>query len=47
MKVLLRAVLVLSVFVVAFLITTIVFDTIERHNGYYDQGLRESSEVMK
>jgi hypothetical protein len=47
MKIILRSIILLVVFVVAFLSTTVFFDTIERHNGYYNQGIAESNEVGK
>ena len=43
----LRTVIILAIFVVAFLVTTIFFDTIERHTGYYDQGIADSKGVYE
>lgn len=47
MKPLFQSTVLLITFVVAFLITTIITDTIDRHDGYYDQGRQESNEVGK
>lgn len=47
MKLILRSFLLLFIFILAFFVTTAVFDTIERHTGYYDQGQRDSAMVGK
>ena len=45
MKILIRGIVLLITLTVAFLVTTIFFDTLERHMGYYDQGLKDSASV--
>lgn len=42
-----RVFLVIPVFILSFFIATALFDTVEKHIGYYDEGLRESAEVGK
>jgi hypothetical protein len=32
-------------FIIAFYATTALFDTLEHHMGYYDQGIAKSNEV--
>ena len=39
--------ILLFVFVFCFFVTTAFFDILERHMGYYDQGIQESQEVGK
>ena len=43
----LRTIVLLATFIVAFLVTTIFFDTLERSIGYYDEGLRDSASVSQ
>lgn len=40
---LLRTGVILVTFIVAFLVTTIVSDSVDKHTGYYDEGLRDSA----
>lgn len=47
MRSLFQGTILLLTFVVAFLITTILTDTIDRHDGYYSQGIQDSAEVGK
>lgn len=42
-----RFTILVLIFVVAFIGTTAFFDTLEHHMGYYDEGIKESSEVGK
>jgi hypothetical protein len=39
---LIRGVLLLVTFVVAFFITTVLSDALDKHNGYYNDGIQES-----
>ena len=43
----LRTIILLTTFFVAFLFATVFFDTIERHSGYYDQGIQDSASVYE
>jgi len=47
MKALFQSTVLLITFIVAFLITTIITDTIDQNDGYYSQGRQDSSEVGK
>jgi hypothetical protein len=41
----LRGFILLFVFCIAFFITTVVSDLLDKHDGYYDQGIADSREV--
>lgn len=45
MKYLAIGFMLLITFVVAFFVATAFFDTLERHMGYYDQGIKDANEV--
>jgi hypothetical protein len=45
MKAIAKLVFLFCFFVVVFFVTTAFFDTLEHRMGYYDQGIKESSEV--
>jgi hypothetical protein len=47
MRALMSAIILLVTFVVAFFVTTAFFDTIERHTGYYKQGLEDSRSIYE
>jgi len=47
MKILIRGIILLVTLVIAFLATTIFFDTLERHMGYYDEGIQDLRSVYE
>ena len=47
MKLLLRAVLCLVLFVFIFLLTTFITDKIDRESGYYNQGIEDSNSLRE
>lgn len=40
-------IVLLVTFVVAFFVATAFFDTLERHMGYYDQGIQDSKSITE
>jgi hypothetical protein len=45
-KYFLRTILLVVIFFVAFLVTTILLDTIDQCSGYYNEGRRDSAAVV-